>query len=702
MENEINYLIHNRLIEPPDFQRRFDLDLPEKNDSTLKRAALIALPFVSLYGPLGSAISLSMGACRSITHLTEALDAFKKGDYVHYAGETTQTALAVLSIGATLTNFSLGLVITTVADLSVGLYRFTNSGEEAMQTLSSALYLGILFTGSLEIILLSALLQAAISIYQARNELKECRYPEALAKIAMGMVRLNQAHGHYRAIQQRDALLSLDFFRQLHERAQKGRDGYELLDNPLIDLPKNIAERRVILSDANEKQIDFGSHFDGHGEQLVKGMNLAFRTKVIDGKELIELDFKVNHVFRAKLEELIAQYKQADPSKLKDMLKFSHSHVKNIRIEATSFPVGNDKIGPAYKFELEGLGTLFVGSSPNCYTLYDRVLLRFDRKASLFACHEALSLFNLEEALRVSANEDIERMKIGHLFRTLCPKEATPFERSPEFFDLSIEELKQRIVEKAPQMQEAFSTYLDKMEARELFPGRTRYAIPGLADHCHELGARGVIASVTGGHSKTALFDRIASMLKMGMICSEDRLTSDLYVPGLSSGFDFNTGGADSVFTQMVTERQCKEHMPLDDFAYFHSIALMFPLEVLETGTYQYHYDSFGKRTHEKSSWWWGSDYFSRPGIFDFVKQRQIDNPGYWFDSNEVMIKERIPPSLIKGLILRDEILRMELLEHLRKRDLVQRDPSGAESILGIPVERFLRVATTASEDLFN
>jgi len=141
--------------------------------------------------------------------------------------------------------------------------------------------------------------------------------------------------------------------------------------------------------------------------------------------------------------------------------------------------------------------------------------------------------------------------------------------------------------------------------------------------------------------------------------------------------------------------------MPLDDFAYFNSIALMFPLEVLETGTYQYHYDSFGKRSHEKDSGWWGSDYFSRPGIFDFVQERQTDDTDYWYDSNEVMIKERIAPSLIKGVIIRDEKLRMELLEHLRKHDLVKKDGSGCETILGISVDRFLRVATTASEDLF-
>jgi len=70
------------------------------------------------------------------------------------------------------------------------------------------------------------------------------------------------------------------------------------------------------------------------------------------------------------------------------------------------------------------------------------------------------------------------------------------------------------------------------MEARELFPGKIRYAMPGLADKCRELGARGIISSVTGAHSKTALFDRVASMLKMGMICSEDRLTNGIKAPG--------------------------------------------------------------------------------------------------------------------------------------------------------------------------
>jgi hypothetical protein len=134
--------------------------------------------------------------------------------------------------------------------------------------------------------------------------------------------------------------------------------------------------------------------------------------------------------------------------------------------------------------------------------------------------------------------------------------------------------------------------------------------------------------------------------------------------------------------------------MLLDNFAYYQSTALLFSPEVLDMGTYQYHFDSYGKRGGTYDLWYGYGSYFDRPDIFEFTKYRQSFRS--WYDSNEVMIKGRIHPSLIRGVVLYNEEIRNALLKYLRTKDLVVN-----ETILGVPVEKFLRVATHVSEDLF-
>ena len=71
MINTIN-TYSNQIYTPPYYHRQYEHDLPEnlKDSSsveTAKRAVHLAIPFLSLYKPLGQLISLSMGTTRIIT-----------------------------------------------------------------------------------------------------------------------------------------------------------------------------------------------------------------------------------------------------------------------------------------------------------------------------------------------------------------------------------------------------------------------------------------------------------------------------------------------------------------------------------------------------------------------------------------------------------------------------------------------------------
>ncbi len=113
--NYINYFFHT-VTPPATYHRRYDLDLPPE-ESVAKRVALVTLPFVSLYRPLGKALSVGMGGCRTLTHLSGALHAEGKKEWSQCSLELAQAALATLAVATTLFNYGAGLYITTAVDL---------------------------------------------------------------------------------------------------------------------------------------------------------------------------------------------------------------------------------------------------------------------------------------------------------------------------------------------------------------------------------------------------------------------------------------------------------------------------------------------------------------------------------------------------------------------------------------------------------
>lgn len=714
MSNTINYYSH-KVATPTYYQRNFDRDLPKETledpewMATGKRAALIALPFLSLNSSFGMAISLTMGTTRCVTHLFAAIEAENKGDQKETAQQVVQLAMAVMALAGSVFHFTLGLFLTTGQECALSAYNaleylqkgdIEKAGESLLQTTSSIFYLAIMFTGSLEITCASILAQAFLSFYQARQEIAQGRHAEAGAKIVMGLIRCNQAKNTFVMIQRRNQLLNFNKqFAQLFERAKNGKEIDHLYDNPLNDLQGKIKEKQVILTDDKGQKFDFGSHFHGFGQETVKGANLTLRTTTIGGKKATELDFKVNHVFRDRLGVLIKELQSFKKEDLQVLLTASNSHAKGIKITSVPFEISKTlKMSTAFKIDFEGMGSVYVGGLTSHPNLFDRVIVRMDAGKNIYELHEVLSFLKLDDAVRVSREEDIQRLKIGHLFRTFCPREATPFERSPTFFNLPVGELQKEIIKKAPAMEGIFTAYLPKMQAREILPGRVRYGITGLADEAYKLGARALTAAVTGAYTDSEIFHRIGSMLKMGMISSEMRYSNGLPVSGMSVYSDFNTGGADSVYTQMLTEKNCKDNMPFNHLYYQSKVRLLISLDALETGTYQSYFDSFGTRKYEPASQYSWHPYANRPGIQEFISN--VDphvNP--WHSGHEVMVKERIPPSLFKGLVVDSDVTRNNLLDYLRKCQIVQKE-NGLEKILGIDVNQFVRVGGTVTEEI--
>ncbi len=707
----MNYLDYARhaIYLPDTYYRRFDLDL-EPARETITRVALASLPFVALYRPVSVALSLGMNGARTLTHLQNVLLSQDRRDWRACAIETGQASLAALSLAAALYTQATALFITTGWDAlhgagascqSLWQGEYSRAFEEALQAFGSAAYLSFMVTGALEAMVAFALFQSSVSLYQARHEIAQGRYFEGCAKFALAGVRLHQAGQYVQKIQQRNAYMEMQQVRTLFLKILRGREGAHLLRHPLSSLKESIETKEMVLEDGKGNEVRFGAHFHGNGGSLVKGENLAFRTKIIDGKKVTELDFKVNHAFREAIDQSLQELKYVRPKEIGEILKLAGSHAEGISIDSGSFLSGSDAgffFGPgvAHKIKIDGLGTILIGSSSDQPSLYDRVVVRLDANQTLFELHEMLSLIDLDRALCLSLPEDIERLKMGHLFRTFFPREAMPFERKEEFFSMPLDQLKAKMIEKVPEMQGVFDTYFERMQEEHLFDGRVRYRIIGLAEAARAQGARALTAAIMGAHQDQELYERVASMIRTGMIATQIRDANDFGHHGLGgSGVDYWSGGADSVYTQLLTEKNCTDEMPFHQLNYQSKVRLLISLDALETGTYQYHTDSFGNRVYSSNLGWWQYQeaYGKRDGILEFIEKEQatpVVNGGH-----EVMLKERIAPSFFTGLVVQDEKTKTSLVDYLRASGLIQND-----SILNAPVDWFIRVGTKVTNEL--
>ena len=113
ISNYFNYLKHS-LCVPETYYRRYEADLPDGSEEISeqgvyvdlsRRAALSILPFVALYRPAGFALSVGMGSCRVVTHLTAAFFKQQAGEWSQAGGQLVLMSLAILSAASTVFNF---------------------------------------------------------------------------------------------------------------------------------------------------------------------------------------------------------------------------------------------------------------------------------------------------------------------------------------------------------------------------------------------------------------------------------------------------------------------------------------------------------------------------------------------------------------------------------------------------------------------
>lgn len=498
-------------------------------------------------------------------------------------------------------------------------------------------------------------------------------------------------------------------FKRLAQKVATSKQVEHLRDSPLKNLEGNIEKNQLVMQGAPGENFKGGVNFHSFGKGgVVKGTNLHFQKKTVDGEEATVLDFKVNHVFRDKMGPRISELiEMSNHPHINEMLALTGSEIKGIHIGEKLIDHGKIRL---HEIALSGLGTMYVGADPKYAGLYDQIIVKVDTNPEIEKFHQILSFLDLQDALKPCSADDIERFKIGLLFRSFSPREATLLERTEEFFTLSIEKLKDLIIQKAPKMSEIFPEFLSKMEPYEIVPGRIRYRISGLAQKCHDVGGQALIHAIGGeGYwergNEERDFNHLISIMNMGLLSSETRRVWEMDADGGPSdgdlwsnshwdGEEYLGAKADSVFAHLMTKENCSNSELLENYTYIEKArcGVIISLDSLETGTYQYHSqeENAGYRVY--------APYLNRKSILEFIQEELMQFNG----DNEIMLKERVSPSMFIAIVFTDQELRNQFVDYLRSMGRIKIDETGKETLDGHPLERFIRYATNVSEELIS
>lgn len=447
---------------------------------------------------------------------------------------------------------------------------------------------------------------------------------------------------------------------------------------------------------AGPPKVPSGTHFSHLDSGVVKGGNVQGVTRKTNGQITQTFNFKISHPSRTKLSTTLANIKanqgtfQASlPENFGKVSFATQKYYFKGKNRDNNFTDGNG-INPrgakADVVSFEGKGKVIIGASPEYACLHNQIIVEMDprvppeeRAATMQAM---LSVLGLGPVLGEQRPEDMERMKVAQLFRAYHPNKAFQMERSAWFYEIPVDRLKRHMESEASDMKGRWGE-LKTMTEEPIYPGKMVWCVPSVAADMKKKGAMGLMAGVGGSFTgkpnqsigKSA--NSVCLILKNGALSSQDRFLAGLFKKGASSVADLAFGGGDCAFTRCVTQKM--EQNRKGKFPFQGNIQILYDLEVVNRGAYGYSFDKFGTRK--------GSDYAYRQNL-----PLMAGNLTPWNTGNEVMVKNRIDPNYIKGLVVQSEKDKKVLVAKLRANGLVTKQGS-KEYVNGKPIDEFVHVA---------
>ena len=194
---------------PVVYHREYENDLPKKGEvvnpflSQCLRVTQVALPFLSLYKPLGQPLSIVLGSTRVISSVAQMINAISSGDACA-AGKrksVLEVAIATTALALSIFVHPLGMLFTTTHDMIMNLFQlvqamedgdYAKAAEIGLHLVNNALYFGCFFAGSLEWSIASIGMQMFLGLYHSCDEFKKGNYLEGFGHLLMVGVRGTQ------------------------------------------------------------------------------------------------------------------------------------------------------------------------------------------------------------------------------------------------------------------------------------------------------------------------------------------------------------------------------------------------------------------------------------------------------------------------------------------------------------------------------
>lgn len=460
-----------------------------------------------------------------------------------------------------------------------------------------------------------------------------------------------------------------------------------------------------LAGDISKKVSDsgFGTYFSDLDSGVVKGGNIRGANYDITGKKVQIFDFNISHHARNKLTKTLSNIK-ANPGIFNSSLpkgygpvtfqtqpfvfrgkdaksKFSDkntSKVQGAEVDVVTFP---------------GKGKVFIGKTKSNVCLYKHISIQLDPglpgHERLEAMQTMCSMLGLGPVFGLKREEDKNRLKIAQLFRAYHPKLAYKIERKAWFYEVSVEDLMNLIDELAATKGETVDWgLLPDMTEEEIYPGKKAWCVPDVAEQMRNLGAFGLMSGVGGNHSggQSISIDKsaqiVCSILKSGMLSTQDRYQQGLFTAGASSMEDLAKGGGHTVYTRCITEGlEARRHA---SYSFQGNIQVLYDLDVVNRVSYGYISDQYG--TKDKHT------YQSRLNLLQFALHIN-DKGGH---GNEVMVKNRIAPHYIRALVVQHKKDKDVLVSKLKAAGLVKDG-----KINGKPLDQFVYVASKFNEKMW-
>ena len=494
------------------------------------------------------------------------------------------------------------------------------------------------------------------------------------------------------------------------EKAFEARANAASFAGPAASSKLHSMSQAVTNGQQAQKSTQFPAHFSGLDTGILKGGSLRASNRTIKGNALTQLEFKLSKFARhnvqghlVNIQNNLAAFEASLPPELKGKVRITEVEDTflgkksdgSFSIEDGYTPAG----ARAIQIEFEGVGTVVVGNSKKVGCFYDnvKVLVKagLPEGKAVQQVHQMLTMLGIGPIMNEQRPIDEERLKIALIFRAYYPQQAIKMERTKEFYEMPLDMLKQKIEAAVPDMKNVFKKYENSpalIQKKDIYPGQTTFALTDISAEMRTKGAYGLMSGVGYQQNASDAADTVVLMIKNGALSSQDRFQAGLFAKGASSETDLCTGGGDHVFTRLINPKT--DQFSLGDkfgsgssFLFSGKYQMLYDLDVCNSGAYGYDKDLYGVKNPDHANYIF---YEKRENLQSLAEK--ACSP-----SNEIMVKNSVPPDLIRGIVCQNQANKDLLVQKLKAEGVIVNG-----KINGCPFDSFIHVATKFKKEMWN